>query len=583
MFNINPLLQTDFYKVDHRRQYPAGTNLVYSNLTARSDHLSPCASSPFYDGKMVIFGIQYFVKYIAELFQENFFNCPKEQMVTEYKNIIEAALGKDAITYEHIAELHDLGYLPIIIKALPEGTRVKMKVPFLTIVNTHPNFFWVTNFLETILSANVWKLCTNATIAFEYKKILTHYADKTGSDKAFIPFQGHDFSFRGMSGNIDAAMSGMAHLTSFVGTDTIPAIDMVQYYYNIASKATLIGCSVPATEHSVMCLNSQDTEINTFKRLITETYPTGIVSIVSDTWDFWKVITEYLVELKPIIMARNGKVVIRPDSGNPVDIICGLPITDISKLYNKLTIESAQEIMIDYIVDSIRDNTPHGERGTEKITEIFKFENIFYSITIEIEWNRYDKQYYFVDGYNLIAFEKVILTAEQNGAIEALWNIFGGTINDKGYKVLDSHIGLIYGDSITLERANEILKRLEAKGFASSNIVFGIGSYTYQYSTRDSFGMAVKSTYGEVCGEAREIFKSPKTDSGIKNSAKGILRVDIIDGEYVLSDQVSYEDEAGGELKIVFADGEYYNQTSLAHIRDNLNKQLTIAGKLKDN
>lgn len=496
-YRTSALTQCDFYKIDHRRQYPEGTTLVYSNLTPRSDKLSPCKQSPFYDGKMVVFGTQYFIKYLHNLFRDNFFNEPKGQIVATFKKRIETSLGKDAITYEHIEALHDLGYLPITIKSLPEGTRVNMKVPILTIVNTLPNFFWVTNFLETILSASIWKLCTNASIAFEYKRILTHYAEKTGSDKSEIQFQAHDFSFRGMSGNMDAAASGMAHLISFVGTDSIPAIDMAEYYYNCDSSNELVGCSVPASEHSVMCLNSKETEIETFNRFITELYPTGIVSIVSDTWDFWKVITEYLVELKPIIMARDGKVVIRPDSGDPVDIICGNH-TDL--------------------------NCP--------------------------DW-------------------------EFKGAIQCLWEIFGGTINEKGYKVLDPHIGLIYGDSITLELANKILTRLEEEHFASSNIVFGIGSYTYQYSTRDSFGIAVKSTYGEVNGEAREIFKSPKTDSGIKNSAKGLLRIDLVEGEYILKDQVSLEEEKHGSLQIVYGSGNFHNQQSLSEIRTRIDKGLS--------
>ena len=497
MFKINPLTQTDFYKVDHRNQYPKGTTLVYSNLTARSDKLSPCHDSPLYDGKMVVFGIQYFIKsFIIDLFNENFFKQPKDKVVAEYKRRIETSLGKDAITYEHIEALHDLGYMPIQIKALPEGSLVPMRVPFLTIVNTLPEFYWVTNFLETALSANIWKLCTNATIAYEYKKLLTHYAKLTGSDLETVKFQGHDFSFRGMSGNVDAAACGMAHLTSFVGTDSIPAIDMAEYYYNCNADNELIGCSVPATEHSVMCLNSKETEIDTYRKLITEVYLKGIVSIVSDTWDFWNVVTNYMQELKHDILARDGKVVIRPDSGDPVNIICG---NDAKNTYSP----------------------------------------------------------------------------ERKGLIKCLYDIFGGETKN-GYTHLDSHIGAIYGDSITLKRAYQILKGLAEKGFASDSIVFGIGSYTYQYSTRDSFGMAVKSTYGEVNGEPREIFKEPKTDNGIKKSAKGLLRVDLINGEYVLKDQCTKEEEQGGELETVFKDGVLIKETSLSEIRNLLNYQLHI-------
>src|SRR5690606_3285764 len=139
----------------------------------------------------------------------------------------------------------------------------------------------------------------------------------------FVDWQGHDFSMRGMAGLEAAELSGAGHLLSFTGTDTIPAIDFMEKYYNANSDNELIGGSVAATEHSVMSMGQNNAEQDTFERLITEVYPSGIVSIVSDTWDLWKVLTEYLPNLKDKVMARDGKVVIRPDSGDPVDIICG--------------------------------------------------------------------------------------------------------------------------------------------------------------------------------------------------------------------------------------------------------------------
>ena len=155
--------------------------------------------------------------------------------------------------------------------------------------------------------------------------------------------------------------------------------------------------------------------------------------------------------------------------------------------------------------------------------------------------------------------------------MELLWDAFGGTINSKGYKVLDSHIGVIYGDSISRERAEAICRRLEAKGFASNNVVFGIGSYTYNYNTRDSLGIAVKSTYCEVDGEARNIFKDPVTDDGMKKSARGLLRIDLVDGEYVLRDEVTEEEEAGGELKVVYENGKLLVDHTLQEIRNRVN------------
>ena len=158
------------------------------------------------------------------------------------------------------------------------------------------------------------------------------------------------------------------------------------------------------------------------------------------------------------------------------------------------------------------------------------------------------------------------------GVIELLWETFGGTVNKQGYKVLDTHIGAIYGDSITPERARQIIKRLKSKGFASTNIVLGVGSYTYQYNTRDTFGFAMKATYVEVNGEGREIFKDPITDDGTKKSAKGLLYVqkNEMNGDYELWDMVSSETERIGELKTIFKDGKFYNETTLTEVRERL-------------
>ncbi len=488
---VNPLTAIDFYKSDHRNQYPQGTTEVYSNFTARSAKYGQVIKETF-DNKVVFFGVQYFVKdFLMKAWQEEFFNKPLEQVVKKYQRRMDSSLGKGAITVEHIEALHKLGYLPLKLKALPEGTRVPVGVPVLTMVNTHPEFFWLTNYLETILSSYLWKPITSATTAYEYKKLLNDYAEKTGGAKEFVAFQAHDFSFRGMSSLQDAVVSGAAHLTSFWGTDTVPAIDMMEDYYGADAEQEMIGCSVPATEHSVMCMGMQDGEVSTFRRLINDLYPTGIVSVVSDTWDFWKVVTEYVSLLKEEILAREGKLVIRPDSGDPVFIVTGDP------------------------------SAPEG-------------------------------------------------TPEHKGALQCLWDVFGGTVTEKGYKLLDEHIGLIYGDSISLDRANAILLAMEKKGFASTNIVFGVGSYTYQYVTRDSYGFAMKATSGVVNGERRNIFKDPKTDSGVKKSAKGLLRVIEENGELVLYDQQTEEQEAGGLLQVVFEDGKLVHETTMATIRKKL-------------
>lgn len=492
---INPVLAKDFYKVGHILQYPAGTTKVYSNFTPRSDRLS---NNKLTEGKLVFFGLQGVIQWmLIDLWSSEFFCKEKSIVVGAYKRRVDNALGKDAISTSHIEALHDLGYLPLHIKALPEGSKVSMKVPVFTITNTHPEFYWLTNMLETSISAECWKSSTTATTAHAYRLLLDKYAVSTGSPSDLVPLQGHDFSMRGMSGIHDASQSSSGHLLSFVGTDVIPAIDYLENYYYADSDKELVGCSVPATEHSVMCMGGEKTEIETFSRLISDIYPSGIVSIVSDTWDFWNVVTTLARALKGDILNRIpnniglAKVVFRPDSGDPVKVICG----DAS--------------------------APEG-------------------------------------------------SPQYKGAVECLWEIFGGTETEIGYKVLHERVGLIYGDSITLERADAILSGLSNKGFASCNIVFGIGAYSYQYVTRDSYGFAMKATYGEISGEGVEIFKDPITDSGTKKSAKGLLRVEAVDGEFVLYDQQTKNQEQQGELKTVFIDGATRNPQSLSEIRSRL-------------
>lgn len=251
---INPLQSIDFYKTGHHIQYPEGTTEVYSNFTARSSKLFN--STKGYDNTVTFFGLQYFIKdFLIDSWNENFFNRPKEEVIQEYKKRMDTSLGVNAVGTKHIEDLHDLGFLPIRIKALAEGSKVPIGIPLLTIVNTLPDFFWLTNYLETALSCYLWKPITSATIASEYRRILTEYAEKTGTSLDFVKFQAHDFSFRGMSSLSDAAISGAAHLTSFVGTDTVLSIDLLEKYYNADATKELIGCSVPATEHSCSTMN----------------------------------------------------------------------------------------------------------------------------------------------------------------------------------------------------------------------------------------------------------------------------------------------------------------------------------------
>jgi nicotinamide phosphoribosyltransferase len=499
---MNPLLLTDGYKTGHHQQYPEGTTLVYSNFTPRSNKHAPKGCD-----KVVSFGQQMMMKRIHEAFHNDFFSLPKEEVCGEIKRELSMYLNTD-YDVTHFEKLHDLGFLPIHVKIMEEGSLVPIKVPVLTVYNTHPEFYWLTNYLETIISNLLWKPMTSASIAHSYRKALSTWQKATDKNADwFLDWQAHDFSMRGLD-SIDASISsGLGHLTSFLGTDSLPAIHGARKFYG---ETEFVGGSVPATEHSVMCAGSKESEIETFSRLL-KIYPKGILSVVSDTWDLWKVCTEHLVTLKEEILARDGKLVIRPDSGDPVDIICGSEST-------------------------LHTGSP-----------------------------------------------------ESKGVVELLWEVFGGTVNDQGYKVLDPHIGVIYGDSITIDRADEICRKLASKGFASTNIVLGVGSFTYQYNTRDTFGFAMKSTYVELLDKnlnseivGREIFKDPITDDGTKKSATGLLQVvEVLSADsmgkfhsssYALKDKATWEEEAQGELQTLYKNGMFFNLTTLTEIRNRIKK-----------
>lgn len=484
-------LLCDFYKVSHYDMYPEGTEVVYSGWTPRGSRLKGV-------DRVVAFGFQAFIqRYLIDYFNEHFFSRPKDEVVAEYVRILRNTLGIADPRTSHIEALWDLGYLPLEIKAIAEGTLVPVRAPMVTIVNTRPEFFWLTNYIETIFSNECWMPSTSATVAHEFRKLLDKYAEMTGGDPTAVAFQGHDFSMRGMSSLQAAAASGAGHLLSFTGTDTIPAILFHEKYYGANTDVEMVGASIPASEHSVMCSYMEGGELELFRHLIEDVHPSGFVSIVSDTWDLFRVLTEYLPALKDKILARDGRVVIRPDSGDPVDIITGTNSRP----------------------GAVYEDTPQGR-----------------------------------------------------GVIECLWDIFGGTVNEKGYKVLDPHIGAIYGDSITLERTDAILSRLEQKGFASTNIVLGIGSYTYQFTTRDVFEFALKATSVTVKGIEKAISKDPATDTNhMKRSLKGRMKVTRIDGTITVTDGLTSVDHDPDDLlETVFKDGVLTKFQTLGEIRARL-------------
>ena len=541
-FKQTALSCIDSYKIGHVSQYPEGITKVYSNFTPRSaSHFN--VPSEYKANRIVWFGLQAFLMEMAEVWQETFFDLSWDE-VSEELDMYIPFCGPNGVKKDHFKQLHDLGYLPLEIKAIAEGTEVPIGVPVLTITNTAPEAFWLVNFMETWMSCAMWQASTSATISRVYRKILEKYADKTGGAKEFIDWQLHDFSARGMGGIHMAAMSGAGHLLSATGTDNLPAVKLINDCY--AGKETFVGGSVPATEHSVMCAGGKESEIETFRRLI-QTYPSGVVSIVSDTWDFWNVVgleNSIAMQLKEEILARTpdafglAKVVFRPDSGDPVKIITGYDL--IGEYANE------DEYFAAWDCQCARLDKYSAVKIGDKYFEASAYDPGRATFGPELR------------------YEEVI------GAVECLAEIFGTTTNTEGFRTLNQRVGLIYGDSITPTRAEEILSRLMKKGYASDNIVFGIGSYTFQYNTRDTFGWAVKSTYVEINGVGQEIFKDPVTDGGMKKSARGLLRVDKVDGKLVLKDQCTLDEAQGGELNRVYLNGHLIRPQTFENIRNRL-------------
>lgn len=461
----NLLIHTDVYKIGHMKQYPKGTTKVYSYLQARCNKL--WTAEHLQDSDIIFYGLQYFVK--------KYLKCPTEEDVEEFLLYAESILGPGIVDSEPYYKLAQLGYLPLEIKAIPEGTKIGVNNALVTITNTHPDFYWLVGFVESLL-LKTWNTTAVATNSFNLYRIINNYSRRTDDNQDLIPFQIHDFGYRGCSSEETAALSGSAHLLSFKGTDTVPAVKLLKDFYNAQFREG-IGLSVPASEHSVMCAYGKENEIQAFEHML-NTYPKGIVSIVSDTYDLWNVLNNFTDKLKDDILNRDGKVVFRPDSGHPVVVI-----------YKALNI---------------------------------------------------------------------------------LWDKFGGTINSKGFKVLNPKVGLIYGDGIYPQRMNAILSMLEGMGFATCNIVFGVGGLLLQQFNRDDLGFAVKATYCEVNGKKVQIFKDPVTDPG-KKSHKGKLKVIKTKDGFETIDNI--EDDSDTALELVCKDICFISN-SLNEIRKRVKRNL---------
>lgn len=483
MKNINPMLLIDFYKAVHAEMLP-------KNITKSVSYFTPRMSRVKMWDKTVMFGLQGFIKkYLIDYFNEEFFSRDFDEIINDYSRVMDAALGKGVYKIEKIEKLHKLGYLPIEIVALPEGAMVPMHIPMFGITNTHPDFAWLPQSLESLISAESWHPMIAATVGYTYRQIVNKYYGLTCDDNTERAKALGAFDFRGEECTDSAVKAGAGWCLSFLNTATVPTIVYLENYYNCDCTSEPVAFGSPSTEHSVMCSNYavDGDEITLLRRLLTEIYPQTSFSAVLDSYDYWNVIENVLPQLKEEILAHKGCMLMRGDSGDCVEVVT---------------------------------------------KTVFK-----------------------------------------------LWDEFGGTINSKGYKVLDPHVKAIYGDSITVQRCEQIYKILTENGFACSNVALGVGSFSMQCIeedgilkpfTRDTFSSCIKATYCEIDNKPYPIFKNPK-EGGFKKSQKGccIVTKDE-DGNYIFTDGHTWTEAVNSsenKLVPIFKDGKMLKEQSLAEIR----------------
>ena len=301
-FADNILLMTDSYKVTHWKQYPPGTEAVYSYFESRGGRF----------GSVVFFGLQYYLRrYLGGrvVSQEKI-----ERAEAFFSRHFDDATLFNREGWEYILREHG-GRLPVRIRAVPEGTPVPVLNVMMTIENTDPRCFWLPNYLETLL-VQVWYGCTVATMSREMKKLIAGYLEETGDPEA-IAFKLHDFGYRGVSSVESAAMGGAAHLVNFEGSDTLAGCLLAQEYYD----AEMPGSSIPASEHSTITAWGMPGEADAFRNML-ERYPRGVVACVSDSYDIFRACSElWGRELRDAVLARDGTLVVRPDSGDPPAVV----------------------------------------------------------------------------------------------------------------------------------------------------------------------------------------------------------------------------------------------------------------------
>ena len=617
---MNPFLLTDFYKLTHILQYRPELRELTSYLTPRGSRLKGV-------DKVVFFGLSSYVhSYVVENFRENFFTRNFEYCECEIREVLELGLGyTDEMidkTIGHFKALHDLGYLPVEINAVPEGTLVPMGVPCVEIKSTNPEFFWVGQALEASLSAAIWHPMVSATIAREYRKIARGAFSATVENGIDERTSMCDFSMRGQESNESAVNASVAWLTSMWNSSTVAARKRIKDVYGISKspvttftkqwkphytygvrdkmKNTIVR-GLTSTEHSVMtshaCLDGGD-EIPTFKYLF-DLYKNVSFAAVCDSYDFWNVLTNILPNNFMEEINDRGKrgvfIGVRHDSAEPVDALCGtVPVLD------EKSVMSFKEVPSNLIEGDtklfriiVRDLDAVHFRSSIRKNGIFDYKGQVYqmmSVDGEYLFTAFDKVDDEVGRYAIIRPLNRPRTWEEKGMVETMYEIFGGSVNSKGYKVLNPGIKAVYGDSITITRAKKIYERLAAKGFAANNVSLGVGSFSFQALenedgslspfTRDSFAIAVKTThskyvdeYGTVC--ERWVYKSPKNFSQ-KKSQRGLCRIFFDENGNLTYDDELYEKDLVGKNSALipyFKDGKEYKQ-NFDSIRETIDENL---------
>ncbi len=485
MYDINPMLLCDFYKIVHSDMIPKGMTKSVSYYTPRMTRVKRW-------NKVVMFGLQMFCRtWLINYFNKNFFWKAERTVIREYKRVLDNSFGKGIYDSEKIRKLHQLGYLPIEILALPEGTKVPIHVPMFAITNTHPDFAWLPQALESLISAEIWYPQVTATVGATYRDIVNKYYNLTCDDNVPRAKALGAFDFRG-DDCLDAALkAGAGWCMSFLNTATVPVIPYLEQMFKCDVEVEPVAYGAVSTEHFVMCSNYavDGDEITFLKKMLNELYPNTSFSCVLDSYDYWNVIDNILPQIHEDIMNHNGCMLMRGDSGDCVEVVT---------------------------------------------KTVFK-----------------------------------------------LWEQFGGTINSKGYKVLDPHVKAIYGDSITVQRCEQIFEILMKNGFACSNVALGVGSFSMHCIeednilkpfTRDVFGSCIKACYAEVDGKQYPIFKDPK-EGGFKKSQKGLCYVyRNEDGELWYQDGYTADTIPDGNLlQPIFRDGKLIKEYTLAEVRSNLN------------